>query len=151
MRFGLGMRRCRTNEWTRQGCRRKYEYGLSCIATLNANYRQTLSFIRTGCIYSNYIQADSSRWRDRHASRANWCCGLRLAAAQQKQHGDPCRFQSITAAKTPVFNQPMSPKEACAGSGQGKSCETRLEAGDLYWRSPDTHNGSTWATRKLLR
>lgn len=27
MRFGLGMRRCTTNEWTRQGCRRKYEYG----------------------------------------------------------------------------------------------------------------------------
>lgn len=44
----------------------------------------------------------------------------------------PCRFQSITAAKTPVFNQPISLIGSCAGSGQGESCETRLGAGDVY-------------------
>lgn len=57
----------------------------------------------------------------------------------------PCRFQSITAAKTPVFNKPMSLNGSLRRVWPRQSCETRLGAGDLYWRSPDTHNGSTWA------
>lgn len=164
MRFGLGCADAGRTSGQDRVAVANTSTAVSCCwtvvhATPKANYRQALS-----CSYGVHIlyscrQQQTERLAGRQIARLSRSeLVLQIATCRRPAETAwrPCRFQSITAAKTPVFNQPMSLIGSCAGPGQGKSCEARLGAGDLNWRSPDTHNGLTWAaatraTRKPLR